>query len=172
MHAGYRVRASKLVAMIAVSTAVAALVTPGGAQQPASREPRGATEQELTALYRAMMAANARGDTATLARVWSPDYVHMLTTPDGTLTLTRDERLRGVAAMRADDPITVESFTVDYCAVRLHDQFAAGPCFETVRLRTEGRTETMKAIVMVVFLRAQGDRWLIASTHINYINTR
>jgi ketosteroid isomerase-like protein len=160
MHAGYFVRVS-----IVAITAVSALATPGGAQQPAPREPRGATEQELTALYRAMMAATTRGDSAALARVWSPEYVHMLTTPDGTLTWTRDERLRGVAAIRADDSISVESLTVEYCAVRVHDKYAAGPCFETLRVRTGGRSETMKAIVMVVFLHAQGDRWRIASTH-------
>jgi hypothetical protein len=145
------------------------VVKPVGGQQPTTGiEPArvsAPTEATLTALYRTMMDANFRADTATLARVWAPNYVHRLTTSDDTMQWSRAERLSGVVGTPANEAYWVESVTVERCSIQVFPEFAAGLCFDHVRVRSRTKQESLRSAVMVLFVPGARGQWQIASTH-------
>ena len=139
-----------------------ALASSAGGQLPTTGAP---TEASLAALYRTMMDANFRADTATLARVWAPNYVHRLTTGDETTEWSRAERLSGVVGTPVDEAYRVESVTVERCSIQVFAEFAAGLCFDNVRMRNRTKLESLRSVVMVLFAPAPRGQWQIASTH-------
>lgn len=121
-----------------------------------------AANPRLTALYQEMIAALARSDTATLARIWAPGYMYTSNSPDSTVVLTRAERLRATVH---DTASAMDSARVEGCTIRTYATFAAGPCRGTLYVRDGSQRSVIHMLSTVLFTRGPGGRWQILATH-------
>jgi hypothetical protein len=116
-------------------------------------------------LYREMVAALVRADTATLAKIWAPGYTFTNTSADSTIVLTRAERLRAIAEEARDTSSALESATIDGCTIRTYATFAEGPCRATLHWRNGSQRRVTHALAIALFTRNGRGRWQILATH-------
>ena len=123
--------------------------------------PQAKTTPDFTAKFRQVVEALQKRDTVTLRGIYGDQYTFTIGGGDSVTTLTKDERLRSIAA----DRDSISRLTLERCDFDLYGATSVGHCWIRQQSTQGSQTEWVGIYNTVVFNRTPAGRWQLVASH-------